>query len=192
VIAREDTPGEKRLVAYLILNQREQELQVTELRAFLRELLPDYMIPSAFVFLEEYPLTPNKKIDRKALPAPDQTRPELIQQYMAPRDEIEEATANAFASVLKVERVGIYDNFFELGGHSLLATQVISRIRNDLNIDLPLRALFESPTVAELALVILKKKIELVNDDKISKLLTDLEGLSAEEVDALLGTDDAE
>jgi hypothetical protein len=190
VIVREDKLGEQRLVAYLILNPGEAHPLTSELRAFMRDRLPDYMIPGSFVFLNEYPLTPNNKIDRKALPAPDQTRPELIHQYVSPHDEIEEAIVNAFAGVLKLERVGIYDNFFELGGHSLLATQVISRIRKEAHLDLPLRALFEAPTAAELALVIIKRKMELVEGDKILRLLTDLEGLSADDVNDLLGRDD--
>ena len=150
VIVREDHPGDKRLVGYPILKDGADEPTSTDLRSFAREQLPEYMVPSAFVFLHEYPLTPNKKIDRKALPAPDQSRPELAHQYVAPRDAIEENVTNIFAGVLKLERVGIQDNFFELGGHSLLATQVISRVRQECHVDLPLRALFEALTPDEL------------------------------------------
>jgi amino acid adenylation domain-containing protein len=124
---------------------------VPELRAHVRGKLPEYMVPSAFVLLEAMPLTPNGKLDRKALPAPETVRPELEEAYIAPRTPVEQSLAAVWAEVLGVERVGVQDNFFELGGHSLLATQVISRTRNALQIELPLRTLFEAPTVAGLA-----------------------------------------
>ncbi|MGH7828867.1 MAG: amino acid adenylation domain-containing protein, partial [Candidatus Binatia bacterium] len=126
-------------------------LSLEELRSFLRQKLPDYMVPSAFVFLDSLPLTPNGKVDRRALPAPDQTRPDLDGTLVAPRSPVEETLARIWAEVLGLEKVGVYDNFFDLGGHSLLATQVISRVRATLKLELPLRSLFESPTVAELA-----------------------------------------
>ena len=100
-----------------------------ELRSFLKQKLPEYMVPSAFVFLDTLPLTPNGKVDRKALPAPDQNRPEAEESYVAPRTPVEELLAEIWAEVLKLDKVGVHDNFFELGGHSLLATQVISRVR---------------------------------------------------------------
>src|SRR6185295_14611710 len=102
-------------------------------------------------FLDSLPLTPNGKLDRKALPAPDQSRPELEDAFAAPRTPVEEILANIWTEILKVEKVGIHDNFFHLGGHSLLATQVVSRIRDALKLDLPLRALFEAPTIQGLA-----------------------------------------
>jgi acyl carrier protein len=109
------------------------------------------MVPSAFVFLDSLPLSPNGKIDRKALPAPDKSRPEIEDAFVAPRTPVEENLANIWAEVLKVKKVGIHDNFFHLGGHSLLASQVISRIRDAFKIDLPLRTLFEVPTIEGLA-----------------------------------------
>ena len=109
------------------------------------------MVPSAFMFLDSLPLTPNGKLDRKALPAPDQSRPELDDAFAAPRTPIEEILANIWAEVLKLDKVGIHDNFFHLGGHSLLATQVVSRVNHSFQTDLPLRRLFESPTMAGLA-----------------------------------------
>ncbi len=190
VIVREDVPGDKRLVGYLILGDGQEEISTSALRAFAQEHLPDYMLPSAFVFLDEFPLTPNKKIDRKALPAPDQTRPELDHEYVAPRDEVEEEITRIFATVLKLERVGIYDNFFNLGGHSLLATQVISRIRQELQVELPLRSLFEAPTTIELALVVINKRAEKVDEGRLIDLLTELENLSPEETGALLDAED--
>jgi amino acid adenylation domain-containing protein len=131
--------------------QNNQERKLTlDLRKFLKQKLPDYMIPSAFVTIDTLPLTPNGKVDRKALPASDG---EIIREheYIAPRTASEEIIANIFASVLGLQKVGIHDNFFELGGHSLLATQVISRLRNVFQIELPLRQIFEYPTVAALA-----------------------------------------
>jgi acyl carrier protein len=124
---------------------------VSELRNYLQAKLPDYMVPSALVFLDFLPLTPNGKIDRRALPRPDQSRPELEDEFVAPRTPTEELLAEKWSEVLKVERVGVHDNFFALGGHSLLATQVISRLREAFGIALPLRSLFERPTVAGLA-----------------------------------------
>jgi amino acid adenylation domain-containing protein len=124
---------------------------VPQLRDFLGGQLPDYMIPSAFVLLDELPLTPSGKIDRRRLPAPDEARPELRGAFVAPRNETEKALAELWASVLGAARVGAEDNFFELGGHSLLATQVVSRIRERFQVELALRELFEQPTVAALA-----------------------------------------
>ncbi|MGB8507779.1 MAG: condensation domain-containing protein, partial [Pyrinomonadaceae bacterium] len=124
---------------------------VPRLRDHLKELLPEYMIPAAFMLLDELPLNSNGKINRKALPAPDSSRPELSDEFIAARSPIEEMLAQIWAEVLRLERVGVHDNFFELGGHSLLATQVVSRVREVLCVEMPLRTLFESPTVAALA-----------------------------------------
>ena len=150
VMVREDDPGDKQLVAYVASNQQLSPTN-NELRSYLGERLPDYMVPLAFVFLDVLPLTPNGKVDREALPAPDLNRPELEQSFVAPRTPIEEIIAEIWAEVLKLEKVGIHDNFFDLGGHSLLATQVISRLRVTLQMELPLRYLFEYPTVSGLA-----------------------------------------
>ena len=122
---------------------------VPHLRSYLKEKLPAYMMPAAFVLLDELPLTPSGKLDRRALPAPEQARPELAQSYVGPRTATEEWLCGIWAEVLKLERVGIHDNFFEAGGHSLLATQVNARVREVTQIELPLRALFEAPTIAE-------------------------------------------
>src|SRR5262249_57595329 len=113
--------------------------------------LPYYIVPSAFVLLDALPPTANGKIDRKALPAPGPSRPQMEQGYQAPRTPAEEMLVEIWAEVLKLESIGVHDNFFDLGGHSLLATQVISRIRGSFQVEVPLRALFESPTVAGFA-----------------------------------------
>jgi amino acid adenylation domain-containing protein len=122
-----------------------------QLRAHVSEKMPEYMVPSAFVLLDALPITPNGKVDRRALPAPDQSRPDTGGDYAAPQTPVERALARIWGDVLRVERIGVDDNFFELGGHSLLATQVISRVRAAFDLNLPLRCLFETPTVGGLA-----------------------------------------
>ncbi|KYC36320.1 hypothetical protein WA1_42115 [Scytonema hofmannii PCC 7110] len=149
VTARGDDFGDKQLVTYIVPHP-EQTPTTDELRHFLKRKLPEYMVPSAFVFLHTLPLTPNGKIDRRALPTPD-FQHELQQSFVAPRTPIEEMLASIWADVLRIELVGVHHNFFEMGGHSLLATQVISRVRDTMYVELPLRSLFESPTVASLA-----------------------------------------
>ncbi|HEY0604518.1 MAG TPA: amino acid adenylation domain-containing protein, partial [Herpetosiphonaceae bacterium] len=186
VLVREDVPGDRRLVAYVVENgepstkNQEPEEQasttppprlpqprqkpaevwgrgpggeglIPALRAFVQAELPAYMVPSAFVVLDALPLSPNGKLERRALPAPDAARSPLDDSFVAPQSPIEEVLAGIWAGVLRLERAGIHDNFFALGGHSLLATQVISRIRDAFQVELPLRVLFEAPTVAQLA-----------------------------------------
>ncbi len=154
VLAQEERPGEKRLVAYLIANQN-AELSISELRDLVGEKLPDYMMPSVFMTLESLPLTPNGKVDRKALPQPEWTRPELESAFKASRNATEEMLTGIWTVVLGLDRVGVHDNFFELGGHSLVAIRIISRVREAFKVELALRDLFEIPTVAGLT-----KKIE--------------------------------
>ena len=127
---------------------------VGELRRLVQEQLPGYMVPAVFVRLEALPRTPNGKVDRQALPTPGKGRPDLVTTFVAPRTPLEEGLADIWATVLGLERVGVHDNFFELGGHSLLATQVMARVRNALQFEVPLRTLFEAPTIAELGTAI--------------------------------------
>jgi amino acid adenylation domain-containing protein len=148
VIVREDKPGDQRLVAYIV-SKSKPDINTPEVRSFLQEKLPNYMLPTAFVILDKLPLTPNGKVDRKALPAPN-LKNGWEETFFPPRTPTEQIIADIWADVLSQEQVGIYDNFFELGGHSLLATQVISRLREAFKIDLPLRSLFENPTVKNL------------------------------------------
>jgi amino acid adenylation domain-containing protein len=147
---QEVAPGEKRLVAYVVA-ERESRPTAGELRGFLKDKLPEHMVPAVFVLLDAFPLTTNGKVNRRALPTPDDRRPELDQVFVACRTPTEELLAAIWSQVLGIERVGIYDNFFQLGGHSLLATQVVSRIREAFQVEMPLRRLFEAPTVAGLA-----------------------------------------
>jgi len=158
VLVREDTPGDKRLVAYLV-PQPEITLKIDKIRQFMKSKLPDYMVPNAFIILEALPLTANGKIDRRALPLPDFDS-ERLDKYIAPRTPMEEKLVTIWEKVLKVEQVGINDNFFELGGHSLLVTQLVSRVRDTFNIEIPLRDLFTAPTVSQLAASIEKLKQE--------------------------------
>jgi len=153
VIVKEDEPGDRRLVAYLVSEQTVPP-SIPELRSYLKEKVPEYMIPSAFMWIAKIPLTPNGKIDRRALPAPEFSDESRRDAYVAPRTPIEEMIRGIWSEVLRVEQVSVHDDFFELGGHSLLATQAVSRMRNVLRKDLPLRTLFEHPTVAGMAATI--------------------------------------
>jgi hypothetical protein len=151
VVVHEAADGDKRLVAYLVASE---ELDIPRLRGFLKERLPDYMIPQAFVALDSLPLTPNGKVDRRALPAPEAApAPDARSEGGAPRTDVEEIVAGIWCQVLGVEQVGMRDDFFDLGGHSLLATRVLSRMREALGVEVSVRALFENPTVERLSRV---------------------------------------
>jgi amino acid adenylation domain-containing protein len=152
VMLREDVAGDKRLVGYVI--PKKEAPAAGELKSFLKEQLPEYMVPSAFVMMEKFPLTPNEKVDRKALPAPDQNRPEMNRTFLAPRDAVEQQLAKIWEKVLGVQPIGVADNFFDLGGHSLLAVKVFSQIEKTLGKKLPLATLFRAPTIEEIARVI--------------------------------------
>ncbi len=150
LLVREDRPGDPRLVAYVV-PRTVPGPSSSELRQHLKRTLPDYMVPAVFVALPALPLTENGKVDRRALPAPGGARPDLDGAFVPPRNAVEEQVAAIWANVLDLDEVGVHDNFFDLGGHSLLATRAISRIRDAFGVDLPLRPLFENPTVAGLA-----------------------------------------
>ncbi len=147
VLLREDSPGNPHLVAYVV--PRGEMPPVATLRAALKQHLPDYMVPAAFVPLPALPLTPNGKIDRKALPAPDHGVDVVVASR--PRDPVEEAIAGIWCELLHLRQIGVDDNFFDLGGHSLLAIQLLSRLTDIFGVELPVRAVFEAPTIAELA-----------------------------------------
>jgi amino acid adenylation domain-containing protein len=160
-VMEEGGRAEKRLVAYLVAAEQGHERErpgIGEVRRHLRERLPEYMVPALVMWMERLPLTPNGKLDRRALPAPDRSRPEMEGNFVAPQTAIEEKLAGIWAELLSLDSVGVQDNFFECGGHSLLATQLISRVRNVFQVELPLRRLFDAPTVAGLAIAIEEAK----------------------------------
>ncbi|WP_201009294.1 phosphopantetheine-binding protein, partial [Kitasatospora sp. Root187] len=144
VVVREDQPGDKRLVAYVVTDR---PVDPAAVRAFVAERLPEYMVPSAVVLLDALPMTPTGKLDRRALPAPDHTARAVGR---GPRDEREEKLCGLYAEILCLDTVGIDDNFFDLGGHSLLVTRLISRVRSVMSAELTIKAVFEAPTVADL------------------------------------------
>jgi amino acid adenylation domain-containing protein len=178
VSARRGESDELRIVAYIVGASMPHD----ELRTALRKKLPEYMLPSAFVFLKALPLTPNGKVDRAALPEPEDVRAGVQTEFVAPRTPVEEKLAGLWAGLLKVKTIGVYDNFFELGGHSLLATQVVSRMRKEFQVEITLVSLFESPTVAAMA-----EKIEKATADNTARLLLELDQLSDDEASRLLG-----
>lgn len=185
VVMRQSGAGEQRLVAYVQLNSAES-VTAHELRAHLSTSLPDHMLPSAFVFLDSLPLTPSGKLNRSALPEPKDFVTAGGAAYVAPRTPVEELLVKIWQELLGLERVGVYDDFFELGGHSLLATRVISRIRDELPTELPVRRLFETPTIEGLAVSVVQASVEKEEEADAERLLAELEELSDEEVQALL------
>ena len=146
VLAREDEPGEKRLVAYMVLNPNKSPA-VSEIRRFLQDSLPDYMLPTAWVFLDALPLTPNGKVNRLALPAPELKRPELAQRYVAPKSELEKFITDIWCQILNIDKVGVRDPFFELGGSSIKSIQFISTLGKELGITIPIVSFFQEPTI---------------------------------------------
>jgi acyl carrier protein len=198
VLVRSGGAANHPLVAYVVPAEG-QVVVHSELRRHLKTKLPDYMVPSAFVTLDALPMTPNGKLDQRALPAFDPARPQTRNGYVAPRNKLEEALIEIWAEVLKIERIGVFDNFFELGGHSLLAAQVIARVRKYLGVEVPVRSMFEEPTVAALASALARARTEGATpsapiEPRRSKRRTreqleaSLRGLSDEEIDALLTT----
>jgi amino acid adenylation domain-containing protein len=156
VLAREDEPGDKQLVAYVI-PRGNQPPAAEELKDLLKQSLPEYMVPAHFVFLDSFPLTQNGKIDRKALPAPSHSNVSAAHEFVAPGTETEKKLAAMWIELLKVERIGIHDDFFDLGGHSLMAIKALSRIREEFDVDLPLATLLQAPTIAQLGALLHKE-----------------------------------
>lgn len=163
VIARVDNPENQRLVAYIVPHP-EQTPTTDELRHFLKQKLPEYMVPSAFVLLDTLPLTPNGKIDRRALPAPDSTRLDSENTYVAPRDQLEFQLTKIWEQVLGIQPIGVRDNFFELGGHSILAVKLFWQIEKTFSKNLPLAILFQSGTVEALAKIISQEEKDIARD----------------------------
>ncbi len=180
VIAREDRFGVQQLVAYIVPAEN-QIPKENELRHFIQERLPAYMLPAAFVLLDTLPLTPTGKVDRQALPVPQKLRPELDTPFVAPRTPLEETLAALWAEALGLDQVGIHDHFLELGGHSLLATQIITQIIHTFRIDLPVRSLFEAPTIAAMALLITQYQTQQAGSEEMARMLAEIETLSEEQ-----------
>jgi len=187
VVGWEDAPGSKRLIAYIVMVPGGPHIPtVTELRRILADKLPDYMVPSTFITLDALPLTATGKVDRRALPPPDRTRPALETPFAAPRTPVEEKLAQIWAGVLGLDRVGMHDSFLDLGGDSLLATQVISRVLAQFEVRLPLRFLFDEPTVAEMAVLLVQNYTDKVEPQNLNRILAELETLSEQEARSLL------
>ena len=180
VVFREDTPGDKRLVAYVVTDSL-----AAELRIWLRERLPDYFVPAQFIVLDKLPLTPNGKVDRRALPAPDNTAPSPAETFIAPRTPEEAKIAEIWSDVLDIKPIGVETNFFDLGGHSLLATRVVTRIREAFSLNVPLRVMFDSPTIAGVAAHVANARVQ-GEMTSIAEIVEKLTQLSDDETRSLL------
>ena len=185
VVVREDQRGEKQLVAYIVPVGK-PSTSATALRRALTRKLPEHMVPSVFVSLDSLPLTPNGKIDRSALPVPEGTRPELDTPFAAPRTPVEKELSRIWAEVLSLDQVGIYDNFFDLGGHSLAATRVVSQVIKKFQLEIPLRSLFQSPTIAEMAAAITAHQANKLDPEDLNRILAELESLPDRDAQRLL------
>jgi hypothetical protein len=208
VIAREDVPGDKRLVAYIVLRIEDRGSKIEdsgadgddtlsstlyplssiqkELRSYLREQLPVYMVPAAFVVLDALPRTPNGKLDRGALPVPDSRRSEHDGDFVAPRSAAETILADIWCEALRLAQVSVHDNFFDLGGHSLSGTQIVSRIRQAFQLTLTVRQLFACPTVAALAGYMAATEIQPGRTDAIARALLRIKGMSTADKQQIL------
>ena len=204
VAAKERDDDDKQLVAYVVANANVDDdtrtaadatiehdnsyagKLVVSLKSALGQMLPAYMVPQAFIVLDELPLTSSGKVDYRRLPAPGQGRPTLFGEYVAPRSAVEQIMARIWAELLRVERVGVNDNFFDLGGHSLLATRLIARLRSVLSVELPLRAVFETPTLVDLSESVLQQDGQRARIEKTAEVLLDLERLSEGEAGQML------
>ena len=191
VTVREDSPGDQRLVAYLVRDTPAADAAaagsaggtgVPELRAALAQRLPDYMVPTSYVFLDAFPQTPNGKIDRGSLPTPDSSRSDEM-AYLAPRTATERVVAAVWADVLDLDRVGVHDDFFALGGHSLLSTRVLVRVREAFQVDVPLHRIFKDPTVAGLSLALLELSGRPETIERTAELLLELGDLGDEQIE---------
>ncbi len=185
VVAQRYQSGDKRLVAYFVPSSKPGP-STSELRGFLKTKLPDYMIPSAFVLLDTLPLTPSGKVDRKAFPVPHGSRPELDNSYVAPRTTVEKELSQIWAEVLSLDEIGIHDKFFDLGGHSLAATRVVSRVIDRFKVELPIKSLFESGTVADMAEIIVQNQAKKVGLKDLGCMLNELEALSDKQAQRIL------
>jgi amino acid adenylation domain-containing protein len=185
VVLRKDEPGHEKIVGYVVLSEK-SPVTGSELRSYLKQKIPDYMVPAFVMVLEAMPLSANGKIDRRRLPRPEATA-EVSAGFVAPETSVEKKLAEMWLQVLKIDQVGIYDNFFDLGGHSLMATQIISQVRDVLQFELPLQVLFSGGfTIAALAKIIAEYQLQQVDQAEIAQMLAQLESISDEEARKLL------
>jgi acyl-coenzyme A synthetase/AMP-(fatty) acid ligase len=183
VLDRDDATGNKFLRAYLVLSEA---VEPQTLQNYLSQSLPEYMVPTSFVRLDALPLNVNGKVDRRALLACSQASAQREKEFVAPRTPVEETLAGIWQQVLGVDRVSVHDNFFESGGHSLLATRLFSRIRAELGVEAPLRTLFESPTVAQLALTLTHMQAEQEDEEEMARMIEEIRRLSEADLDSTL------
>jgi acyl carrier protein len=179
VVLHEHSDGDKRLVAYVVTNIDAQPA-IGELRTFLKEKLPSYMVPAIFETVEALPLMPSGKINRRALPEPRLQDRQMDETFVGPRTPIEQLLADVWSDVLKLDRISIHDNFFELGGHSLLAAKVVSNVRNELEVELCMVDVFQAPTIASLALLLCPRRAQGESEDDLAALLEELAALTDE------------
>ena len=191
VMGKNDQIGNTRLVAYVVPRNRPAPNFAT-LKTFLRDKLPEYMVPTEFVFLDELPLMSTGKINRRALPEPLHRGSNRLIPVVAPRTLIEKRLAEIWAEVLSVPELSVQDNFFDLGGHSLVASQLISRVIQKFHLELPIKALFDAPTVAEMALIITQNQAKLATDAEVARMLCEVEAMTEEEAQKLLAGKDAQ
>jgi acyl-coenzyme A synthetase/AMP-(fatty) acid ligase/acyl carrier protein len=175
VLAREDSRGDKRVAAYVTI-QPQSQTSPNELESYLKDKLPEFMLPSTITLLETFPLTPGGKVDRRALPAPEPGSLTSAGRYEAPRDPVEEKIAAIWKEILGVDQVGVHDDFFRLGGHSLLATQAAAKVRDAFALEITLRDLFQAPTVAGLAVAITDRMLRQADEQELAQLVSEIEG----------------
>jgi amino acid adenylation domain-containing protein len=173
-IVREDSPGDQRLIAYVV-PAGEQIVELEQLRRLCKAKLPPFMVPSGFVSVDAFPVTANGKLDRRALPAPDGARPAMARSYVAPETPVEQTLASIWSEILGVDRIGVDDDFFDLGGHSLLAVKMLSRVQESLDLNLRLPQVFEHSTIRELAAAIAAELLDAAGDDELASLLAEVE-----------------
>jgi hypothetical protein len=180
VVVMDDDLGDKRLVGYVVTKESPAPT-ASLLRNSLKEIIAHFMIPSVFVFLDQLPVTAMGKVDRLALPLPDRSRPRLDVPFVAPRDSVELRLAPIWAEVLGLSQVGVFDNFFHLGGHSLAAMRVVSRVVQTFQLELPIKALFDSPTISEMASIITASSTKRASDAELERMLNEIEVMTEEE-----------
>ncbi len=188
VVLQEDNSNDQRLVAYIVASSDSQP-DPAEVRNFLKAKLPSYMVPAIFEPIEALPLTPSGKIDRRALPEPRQIQSQLNEAFVAPRTPIEELLAAAWREVLNIEQVSVHENFFDLGGHSLLAARMVSKVRNDLDVQFTMVDVFRAPTIAGLADLIYPRVAGNQTETELEILLEEIGNLSEEEAQRRLDSE---